>query len=597
MGKRVRIVHRSFVSLIVAGIVVAAVSGCNRSQKLSQTPENPPQPVQKADEGSPAAVVKEAPAQQPSVVAPAVAVTESPAQKPDEKPPAAVTAAPVQQPDAGTPAAVKETPVEKPEGDTPAAAVKEAPAQKPEDNSPAVAVKEPPAGVVARIGEFEITKDELIRELLQAIQPNREEYAAPRKPVTAEAVALDLVAEKAMMMEGRKLGALDDPLLHAYIERQKKTKLGSMVVMDYIRKNLTVSEADIDAAMKSNSQLTREQASTMAQRTKGMAMLEQFYKELCAKFHLKQMTENFAKASEIHERLLRNPAKPRKEPWILNSQAREEVTKEEKAMVLASYDGGEVVFQDWMETLCEMAPPRRPQDLATVDGVGRLLDRTLRSALLVAEAKARGYEKDPDYMREIKELEDQQTLYKVQSDKMKNVAEPNEGQIKAFYEKNKDWFAEGPFLKVDQIWCKDLAAAQEVKQKLDSGADFKAMKDAHSLQKDVEPYRISLASEGPLWDELWKGEPNQVVGPVKGFYEAGLAWRVVKILEKTPAQEKPYSQQLGDTIKWMMMSEQRKAILDQYSREVREKYSYEVYADRLQGIDPLDPALYEQIKQ
>ena len=57
-----------------------------------------------------------------------------------------------------------------------------------------------------------------------------------------------------------------------------------------------------------------------------MALLEQFYKELLTKFHLKQVKENFAKASEIHERLLRNPAKPRKEPWILNSQARDELT-------------------------------------------------------------------------------------------------------------------------------------------------------------------------------------------------------------------------------------------------------------------------------
>ena len=218
--------------------------------------------------------------------------------------------------------------------------------------------------------------------------------------------------------------------------------------------------------------------------------------------------------------------------------------------------------------------------------------------MLVAEAKARGYDKDPEYVREIRDLEDQQILYKVQSDKVKDVPEPNEGQIKAFYEKNKEWFAEGPFLKVDPIWCKDLATARKVKEKLDGGADFRAMKDAHSLQKEMEPYRIYRSSEGPFWDELWKGEPNQVVGPVKGFYETGLAWRVVKILEKTPAKDRPYSEQLQSTVKWTMFGEQTKgAPRPATSKELREKYSYELYADRIQGIDPLDLALYEQTKQ
>ena len=93
MGKRVRIVYRSFVSLVLAGIFMAAVSGCNPPEKLSQTPENPPQPVQKPDEGSPAAAVKESPVQKPADSMPAVAVKEPP----------------VQTPDGGSPAAVKET--------------------------------------------------------------------------------------------------------------------------------------------------------------------------------------------------------------------------------------------------------------------------------------------------------------------------------------------------------------------------------------------------------------------------------------------------------------------------------------------------------
>ncbi len=578
MSKCVRVVHRSLALLILAGIFVAAVAGCNPPAKSSQAQENPLQPVQKPD--SPPA---------------AAAVEKSSEPKPDVPPAAAVTEPPVQKPDVASPVAAKESSTQKSDGVAPAATTKEPPEPKPEGAAPAASVKEPP-GVVAKIGEYEITKDELIQRLLMEVRPRSEEYTAPQKLPTAEAVLLDVIAEKAVMIEGHKLGGLNDPILQAFVERQKRQNLGRMVVMDYVRKNLSVSDAEIDQAMKSDPNLTRERASALAQQTKGRALLQEFYKQLLEKFHFKPVTENFAKASEIHERLLNKPAKPRKEPWILNSQAREEVTKEEKGIVLTTYDGGQVTVQDWIETLCEMAPPHRPKDLNTPEGVQQLLNRTLGGVMLVAEAKARGLDKDPEYVREMRNLEDQQILYKMQSDKVKDIPEPNDAQIKAFYDKNQDGFAEGPFLKVDQIWCKDLAAAQEVKKKLDGGADFRSMKDTYSLQKDVQPYNIYPGGEGPFWADLWKSEPNQVVGPVKGFHEAGLAWRVVKVLEKIPAKARPYDQ-VRDTVKWTILGERRKAILDAYGQELRGKYTYELYADRIQGIDPLDPALYEQMKQ
>jgi len=463
---------------------------------------------------------------------------------------------------------------------------------KSDAGSPAADGKQPPV-VVAKIGDYEITKDDLIQRLLMEIRPQSEEYNGPWKPVSVEAVLLTLVAEKAMIMEGRKTGALNDPIIQSFIERQKRQKLGTKVVVDYVRENLSVSEAEVDQMMKSNPKVTREQASMQVQRAKGTAMLEQFYKQLLAKFHLKQVKENFAKASEVHERLLRNPAKPRNEGWILNSQVKNDVTKEEKDTVLATYDGGQVTLKDWLETLCEIVPPRRPTDLDTPEGVERLLDRTLRSTMLVAEAKSRGGDKDPQYVREITDLEDGQMLYKMQGERVKDVPEPNDAQITAFFEKHKEWFTEGPSMKADHIWCKDLATARKAREELDGGKDFRSVKETYSLQKNAEPYDTWRNGEGPFWDDLWKGEPNQVVGPVKGFYEGGLAWRVVKVLTKTPAKEKPFSE-ARDAVKWTVLRERRKARLDTYGKEIREKHGYELYADRIQGLDPLDVTLYPQ---
>ncbi len=82
-----------------------------------------------------------------------------------------------------------------------------------------------------------------------------------------------------------------------------------------------------------------------------------------------------SRAAEIHQRLLYRPKEPRNVGWIQNSQVRNELTPQEKNIVLAAYDKGKVTLEDWLVALCEIVPPGRPKDLHTTKGVEQLLDR------------------------------------------------------------------------------------------------------------------------------------------------------------------------------------------------------------------------------
>lgn len=447
------------------------------------------------------------------------------------------------------------------------------------------AVKDPP-DVVARIHDYTITKDELLQRLKGAVQPSGDDDAGPREPVTAQSVLLEMVAEKAMMMEGRRLGYLNDAQIQPYLERQRQQRLGGMLRTDHMRANLSIDPAEVDKMVKSNPKLTREQAERLVTQSKGMALLEQFYKQLLEKRHLKRMTENFPRVAQIHDRLLNRPASPRREAWILLSQISNDLAQEEKNLVLATFDGGQVTALDWFRALHEIIPPRRPANLSTPEGVEQFLDRSLRIAVFVTEAESRGYHKRPDFLQQMRELEDQQLLYKAQDARTRGITEPNEQQIKAYFEKNQARFGDSPTLKLDQIWCEDLQTARRVREMLDGGADFKPTKEAHSVQKS-EPYNVYPSGEGPFWEDLWKGEPNQVIGPVKGFSGEGIAWRVVKVIEKTPGKLKPYSDEIGNRVKWAIMGEQRAETLKAYRKELLEKYEYKLYADRIKDIDPL----------
>ena len=123
---------------------------------------------------------------------------------------------------------------------------------------------------------------------------------------------------------------------------------------------------------------------------------------------------------------------------------------------------------------------------------------------------------------------------------------------------------------------------------MDSGKDFEMVRQKYSLVKKGKSFKTSPDIEGLFWKDLWAGEPNEIVGPIKGFYRQGIKWRIVKILEKTPGKVKQYSSKMEGQIKSRMMSEQYKKLVDNYGKELLTKYPYQIYADRIKDVDPLD---------
>jgi hypothetical protein len=209
--------------------------------------------------------------------------------------------------------------------------------------------------------------------------------------------------------------------------------------------------------------------------------------------------------------------------------------------------------------------------------------------ILVHEARLNGLDKDENLLKQIKEREDTSLLNKARSDKMKEITGPiAEDQVVAYFNENKEEFGTENKLKIDQIWCQDLKTARKVKAELDTGKDFESIKQKYSLDKKLKPYDISSGSEGLFFKDLWKGEPIELVGPVKGFYIDGVKWRIVKILEKKPGEVKEYSSDMKASIEMKMLDKLRKTILEKYRKELLKKYSHEIYAERIKDIDPLD---------
>jgi len=452
---------------------------------------------------------------------------------------------------------------------------------------------------VAQIGDYVITKAELKQRLAQEIRPSHDGYGLPQPPVTPESVLKKMVAEKAIVMEGRKAGYLDDETVRSSLERFRIQQLIRHYLTDYVMENVPVPTAEVDAVVAADPNLSREQAEMRVRSKNAGPMINSYYDQLLQKLKVEKVRENFAKAVQIHQRLLTQPKEPRSRGvfWIMNKQIRDELSDEEKQIVLARYTGGELTLYEWFDALGQIAPPGRPKDLNTAAGVEKLLDRALKPYIWEAEAIAHGYDKKAEFVKEVRDREDMSALGMAQREKYKELVEPNDAEVKAYFDAHAEVFGKPASLKVEQVWCPDRETAEQVKQLVTTGTSFEAANEAHGLAQSQKPYNVYPGSEGVFWDDLAGAEPNEVLGPVKGFYGPGIAWRVVRVLEKTPPEAGPYTDSLKGQVKSALMTERREKLMAEYEAELLQEHAYEIYADRIADLDPLEVTPADELKK
>ena len=459
---------------------------------------------------------------------------------------------------------------------------------QPPAEPPAVKAAEPAANIIAEISDYVVTKEEFSKKLISKLRYGGGEYAVKVEPVDPETVLTELIAEKAMVIDARRKNYLENERAQESLKDFKQKGLTSLLLREHLQEKVTVTGAEVDEKIKTDPKLNRARAYAAVGKGKSTQLINQLYSQICEKFHVKKLSENFPAVAEIHQRLLLHPKKPRNAWWIRSSQVREELTPEEKNLVLVSYNGGKVTLKDWFKVLCDFSPPSRPKGLDTVEGVERLVDMAMRAPLFTAEAVSRGLQNNQDYQQQLRKREDLLLLGAALRKKTEHIKQlQTEAEILDYFNKNKQEFRTPDRLRIDQIWCQDLKTARKAKAELDKNPDdFESAKQEYSLEPDRKPFTAFSAEEGIFFEDLRNGEPNQIIGPVKGFYNNSVKWRIVKILEKKPGKQQEYSENLQGNIKDKAYQTQREAILAEYRKGLLEKYPHRIYRDRIP--DPLD---------
>ncbi|MHC4148399.1 MAG: peptidyl-prolyl cis-trans isomerase [Planctomycetota bacterium] len=470
------------------------------------------------------------------------------------------------------------------------------PKPKPVEAKPVKIEPVEPSTIVGRIRDHVITRVELEKQVIKEIRANPDEYVKEDGSVDVKAILLKMIVEKGFIVGAGAQGVLEDPYLISSLKYFREMTLANLLLKTELQPRIKIAESEIDAKMKSDPKLTRANAKVVLERQKAARLVEQFYQELYKKLDVQKLSGNFGRASSLYLKLLYAPKEKQRIRFVKKAQIWEDLTLEERNVVLATFENGQVTVEDWFYALVRPAPNRRPRDLNTKEGVEKFLDSAMRLHVFIAEAKLRGLDKDEGYVKQVRDKENTDIFRKVLNAKRKEAKKVTEDEIKPYFDQHKEKFKKPDTINIDQIWCEDLKTAQKVKEELSSGKDFESVKQQYSLAKQEKPLRVNARGEGIFFERLWNAEPNEIAGPLKGFYlnrqtrpaELQVRWRIVKILAKKPGQAREYAGGMEREVKSWIRYERREEVLAKYRKELLKKYSYKIYPERVKNINPLN---------
>jgi len=175
------------------------------------------------------------------------------------------------------------------------------------------------AVIVGEIGEYVITGDDLEQRLIEEIRNNSEHYAGGVRPEDVNAVLTRMIAEKAMIIEGRTKDYPEkyDRKIHLF----KARTLASLLLRKEFPEAETAvqPETDAETTVLPNGYTAGTEPESKKQEPKEVT--EQLFARLNEDLQVEKLRDNFPSAAEIHQRLLLQPEKERRGWWIMNRQS------------------------------------------------------------------------------------------------------------------------------------------------------------------------------------------------------------------------------------------------------------------------------------
>lgn len=275
--------------------------------------------------------------------------------------------------------------------------------------------------------------------------------------------------------------------------------------------------------------------------------------------------------------------------------ARREPQTGDSAQVVAKVDDSVITVGDVQERINKQSPFVRAR-YSTPERKKEFVDNLIRFEVLANEAERRGYDKDPEVVRVMKQQMISKFLQKDFESKLK-VEDVPDAEVEKYYADHPAEFNQKDEVRVSEILVKDKGRADKVL------AEVRALPKGAAALADPKPFRDIVAKYSEDEDSKARGGdlsffdkdttryPKPLVEAAFKLSELGdvaqvktdRGWSIIRLTQKRPGFSRPLSE-VKRQIQQRLFRDLRTKAMDAFVADLKKKSNIEVHEENLSKV-------------
>ncbi len=151
-----------------------------------------------------------------------------------------------------------------------------------------------------------------------------------------------------------------------------------------------------------------------------------------------------------------------------------QLDRNEKELVLATWDGGELTLGEYLELLQQSSVPNHVKpDFDDYEGLADLIYQLKQQDILIIHAYREGLDNTDEFQEKLKLFKELNMAEVMRNDSIPKLPPPDEGQLRQYYEDNPEEFTSPERVHVYEILLSDERKARQLAESINSLSAFK----------------------------------------------------------------------------------------------------------------------------